>query len=77
VIAKCLKVPYIKLNPLNAELNPICHSLALLGAHHILHDSRIRVKHASAIVVAVICSYVGRFIYYLASINAKGLFTLS
>ena len=25
-------------------LNPICHLLALLGAHHILHVSRIRVK---------------------------------
>jgi len=33
-----------KFNPLNAELNPICHLLALLGAHHILHVSRIRVK---------------------------------
>ena len=32
------------LNPLNAELNPITHLLALLGAHHILHISRIRVK---------------------------------
>jgi len=31
-------------NPLNAELNPICHFLALLGAHPILHVSRIRVK---------------------------------
>jgi len=31
------------LNPLNAELNPICHLLALLGAHHILHVSRVRV----------------------------------
>jgi hypothetical protein len=31
-------------NPLNAELNPICHILALLGAHPILHISRIRVK---------------------------------
>ena len=31
-------------NPLNAELYPICHLLALLGAHHILHISRIRVK---------------------------------
>ena len=31
-------------NPLNTELNPICHLLALLGAHHILHVSRIRVK---------------------------------
>ena len=33
-------------NPLNAELNPICHLLALLGAHPILHVSRIRVKLA-------------------------------
>jgi len=32
------------INPLNAELNPICHLLALLGAHHILYVSRIRVK---------------------------------
>jgi len=32
------------LNPLNAELNPICHMLALLGAHHILHVSGLRVK---------------------------------
>jgi len=31
-------------NSLNAELNPICHLLALLGTHHILHISRIRVK---------------------------------
>jgi len=32
-------------NPLNAELNPICHLLELLGAHHILHFSRIRVNN--------------------------------
>jgi hypothetical protein len=32
------------INPLNAELNPICFNLALLGAHHILHVSRIRVN---------------------------------
>jgi len=32
------------LNHLNAELNPICHLLALLGVHHILHVSRIRVR---------------------------------
>jgi hypothetical protein len=31
-------------NPLNTELNPICHLLVLLGAHHILHISRIRVN---------------------------------
>jgi len=34
------------IKPLNAELNPICYLLALLGAHHILHVSRIRVKVA-------------------------------
>jgi hypothetical protein len=34
----------LAINPLNAELNPICHLLALLGAHHIVHVSRIRVK---------------------------------
>ena len=33
------------INPLNAELNPICHLLELLGAHPILHISRIRVKY--------------------------------
>jgi hypothetical protein len=32
------------IDPLNAELNPICHLLALLGTHHILHVSRIRVN---------------------------------
>jgi hypothetical protein len=31
-------------NPLNAQLNPICHLLEMLGAHPILHVSRIRVK---------------------------------
>jgi hypothetical protein len=40
------------LNPLNAKLNPICHLLALLGAHHILHISRIRVKLAGVPGVA-------------------------
>jgi hypothetical protein len=33
-----------KFNPLNAELNSICYLLALLGAQHFLHVSRIRVK---------------------------------
>ena len=32
------------INPLNAEINPICYLLALLGTHHFLHVSRIRVK---------------------------------
>jgi len=33
-----------EVNPLNPELNPICYLLALLGARHLLHVSRIRVK---------------------------------
>ena len=36
------------INPLNAELNSICHLLALLGTHHILHISRIRVNQLDA-----------------------------
>jgi len=35
---------HAEFNPLNPELNPICYLLALLGAHHFLHVSRIRVK---------------------------------
>jgi hypothetical protein len=35
---------YTCTNTLNAELNPICHLLALLGIQHILHIIRIRVK---------------------------------
>ena len=30
------------INPLKPELNPIYYLLALLGAHHFLHVSRIR-----------------------------------
>ena len=39
-----MQVKALSLNPLNSELNPICYLLALLGAHHFLHVSRIRVK---------------------------------
>ena len=34
----------MRINPLNAELNPIRHLLALVGARHIVHVSRIRVN---------------------------------
>jgi hypothetical protein len=40
-------------NPLNAELNPVCHLLALLGAHPILHVSGINVKYKA--LRATIC----------------------
>ena len=38
------RVSLLILNPLNAELNPIRHLLALVGARHIVHVSRIRVN---------------------------------
>jgi len=34
----------ILLNPLNTKLNPMCHLLVMIGAHHIFYVSRIRVK---------------------------------
>ena len=47
--------PY-KFNPLNVELNPICYLLALLGAHHFLHVSRIRVKSLTfKLLMSYIC----------------------
>jgi len=35
---------YSSFDTLNVVLNPVCQLLALLGAHHILHVSRIRVN---------------------------------
>ena len=35
----------IHINPLKAELNSIRHLLALVGARHIVHVSRIRVNY--------------------------------
>ena len=47
-----------KLNPLNAELNPICHLLALLGGATIVVVSRLRVNdlYFSPSIVLVIKS---------------------
>jgi len=44
--ASCMTVVvvYLDINHVNAELNPVCHFLALLGAHHILHVSGLRVN---------------------------------
>ena len=35
---------------LNTELSPICHLLALVGAHHILHISRISVNDGGSLL---------------------------
>jgi len=66
-------------DPLNAELNPICHLVALLGAHHILHISRIRVKgHYNPLNAELnpICHLVAllgaHHILHVSSIRVKG-----
>jgi len=56
----CLVDPTDKVNPLNPELNPICYLLALLGAHHFLHASRIRVK---SLTLRLLMSYIYIYIY--------------
>ena len=43
------------LNPLKPELNPICYLLALLGAHHFLHVSRISAK---SLTLRLLMSYI-------------------
>ena len=49
-----------RVNTLNAELKPICHLLALLGVHHFLHVSRIRVK---SLTLRILMSYIYIYIY--------------
>jgi hypothetical protein len=36
-----ISLTYYTVSPLNAELNPIRHFLALVGVHHIVHVSGI------------------------------------
>ena len=48
------------INPLNPELIPICYLLALLGAHHFLHVSRIKVK---LLTFRLLMSYIYIYIY--------------
>jgi len=47
----------ISINPLNAEVNPTCHLLAVLEAHHILHVSRIRVNMDACSVFLIVLFY--------------------
>ena len=53
------KVSRSFVDPLNEELSPICHLMALLGSHPIVHVSRIRVNgnnlnctDASTVIIA-------------------------
>ena len=62
-------------NPLNAELNPICHLLALLGAHHILHVSRIRVNATYCLLFRKLYEYLntlyGQNVEFFLCLNAE------
>jgi hypothetical protein len=49
-----LKSDTNNLNLSNVELNPFCHLLALLEAHHILHISRIRVYKESFFLIIMV-----------------------
>ena len=45
LLQQLVKVLSTVINPIHLQLNPIYHLLALFGAHHILHISRIGVKN--------------------------------
>ena len=64
-------------NPLNAELNPICYLLALLGAHHFLHVSRIRVKSLTLrLLMSYIYIYIYTYIYIHTHTHMEHLFLM-
>ena len=75
VVHKCLlinggvnmKHGMYTINPLKPELNPICYLLALLGAHHFLHVSRIRVK---LLTCRLLMSYIYIYIYIYMTLVA-------
>jgi len=59
------------INTLNAELNPICHLLALLGVHF-LYVSRIRVKSLTLrILMSYIYIYIYIYIYDISSLRVN------
>ena len=68
-----------ELNPLNAELNPICHFLALWGTHHILHVSRVSVNdlYSSPNILRAIKSRTTRWAGHVARMGErKGVYKI-
>jgi len=63
----------LRINHLNAELNPIYHLLALLGVHHFLRVSRIRVI---SLTLRLLMSYIYIYIYIyeISSLRVKIMF---
>ena len=59
-----------KINPSNAELNPIRHLLAFVGARHIVHVSRARVKrtcHCVTLCVHFLCCWLLNLVVHKVS----------
>jgi hypothetical protein len=62
----------IEFNALNAELNPICHLVALLGVRHFPHVSRMRVKSLTLrLLMAHIYIYIYIYIYDISHLRVK------
>jgi hypothetical protein len=64
----CLQIAVIVfcINPLNAELNSICHLLVLLGAHPILHINGIQVNiNFLYFKVTPLSSFVTKFLKHI------------
>jgi hypothetical protein len=62
------------IKPSNAELNRICHLLALLGAHHILHVSRLGVNGvATCQPIQPTARYVQNFVTVIPQVKMRPL----
>ena len=55
-----------KFNPLNAELNPICHLLALLGGATIVVVSRLRVNQNLTRITGTLHEHHYTFFYHIS-----------
>ena len=64
-----MAVTTVTINPLNAELNPICALLALFGANHIFHVSMLRVNCAPLKVLS--SGYCPLHLTHFVNINTR------
>ena len=57
-VKKIYMIQLHHVNPLNAELNPICHLLALLGGATIVVVSRLSVNDTCVCMCMCVCVYI-------------------
>ena len=66
------------INPLNAELNPICHLLALLGGATIVVVSRLRVNlHFRVMQASGFCADTSTRLFFDADDQRQRIFAVS